>query len=97
MIVVKKGFIVIAMFAQSSFSLPVNHNILDHLFDWKVLLYQLFAYFGRRYIKKDIQDGFGKGFDSIKKNSMILIDSFRPRRTNKPHETPNYGPVNYKL
>ena len=58
------------MFDQSSFSLTVNHNILDHLFDWKVLLYQLFAYFGRRYNKKDIQDGFGRGFDSIKKKPL---------------------------
>ena len=33
-IVVKKGFNVRAMFAQSYFALPVLHNVLHHFFSW---------------------------------------------------------------
>ena len=36
MIVAKTGFNVIAMFAKSYFALPVNHNKLDHFFDWNI-------------------------------------------------------------
>ena len=45
----------------------------------------------------NIQDGIGKGFGSIEISYYMGVNSyFGPRRTNRPHATPNYGPVKSK-
>ena len=44
----------------------------------------------------NIQDAIGKGFGSIGRAYYIgLNDCFTPRRTNRPHTTPNYRPGKY--
>ena len=46
----------------------------------------------------NIQDGIGKRFRSIKRTYYIGINAdFGPRRINRPHATPNYGPGNISL
>ena len=76
----------------------MNHNILDHFSAWNDISFHLFDYFGRRQNNKYIQDGIGYGFWSMgSEYYMGLCSLFCPRRTNIQHETPNYGPVNYKF
>ena len=42
--------------------------------------------------------GIGKVFGSIERAySMVVNDYSFPRRTNRPHATPNYGPVKYNF
>ena len=43
----KTGFNIIAMFALSYFSLPVNHNTLHH-FSLGILSFHMFAYYRRK-------------------------------------------------
>ena len=86
------------MFSQSYFSLPMDHNTLDNLCHWKCLSFLLLAYFGRIYDKKDILDWICKKFRSKEKAySNRVNDYFGPRRTNIPHEKPNYGPLKSKF
>ena len=45
-----------------------------------------------------IQDSIGKVFDSREiAYYMVANDYFGPRRTNRPHSTPNYGPGKSKF
>ena len=86
------------MFSQSYFSLPDNHITLECYFSWNILSFHLFAYFGRIYNKKYIQDENGKQFGSIETAySMGVNDYYGPRRTDRPHETPNCGAGNSKF
>ena len=46
----------------------------------------------------NIQDSIEKGFGSRERaHSMGLNTNFFPIRTNRPHDTPNYGPGKYKF
>ena len=46
----------------------------------------------------NIQDGICNGYGSRERAySMGVNDYFVPRRTNRPHATPNYGPVKSKF
>ena len=45
------------------------------------------------YIVLNIQYAIGKGFLSRKRALYMGVNAcFGPRRTNRPHETPDYGP-----
>ena len=46
----------------------------------------------------NIQYGIGKWFRYIEIAYSIVVNAyFGPRRTNRPHTTPNYGPENLGL
>ena len=46
----------------------------------------------------NIQDGIDKEFGSIERAySIVVYAYFGPRCTNRPHATPNYGPVTSKF
>ena len=46
----------------------------------------------------NIQDKIGKGFGSWERAYYMWVNDYSgPRRTNRPHATPKYGPRKYKF